>query len=139
MSMKPRQRRIGIAAAATVSAVAVFSAAGGVGMAGGVISLHQYGPGAGQYQYGKQKVTICHKGKHTIRISERAWPAHIRHGDTEGACANVVKHAKKHHKAEHAGKENAKAGKSHGKKAEQAREAVAQEAEGSSKGKGHNK
>ncbi len=125
MSMKPRQRRIGIAAAATVSAVAVFSAAGGVGMAGGVISLHQYGPGAGQYQYGKQKVTICHKGKHTIRISERAWPAHIRHGDpvTAGPCANAAKHGKKQHTSEHGN-----AGK-----------AVAQKTEGSSKGRGHNK
>ncbi len=136
MSMKPRQRRIGIAAAATVSAVAVFSAAGGVGMAGGVISLHQYGPGAGQYQYGKQKVTICHKGKRTIRISERAWPAHIRHGDpvTAGPCANAAKHGKKQHTSEHGN-----AGKSHGKKTEHARKAVAQKTEGSSKGKGHNK
>ena len=52
MSVKTRKRRIGIATAATVSAVAVFGAAGGTGMARGVMSVHQYGPGAGQYQYG---------------------------------------------------------------------------------------
>jgi len=32
-------------------------------------------------------VTICHRGKNTISISLRAWPAHQRHGDTQGACA----------------------------------------------------
>ena len=88
--MKARNRRIRIAVATTVTAVAVFGVAGGVGLAGGVASLHEYGPGVGQYQYGKHKVTICHKGKRTIRISVRAWPAHIRHGDPaiEGPCAN---------------------------------------------------
>jgi hypothetical protein len=33
-----------------------------------------------------EKVTICHKGKNTITIS--AWPAHMAHGDTEGACGS---------------------------------------------------
>ena len=62
-------------------------------------------------QYGK-KVTICHKGKNTIRISTRAWPAHKRHGDTVGTCAEAKKkaHAKKlHAKKLHAKKEHAKA------------------------------
>jgi hypothetical protein len=40
---------------------------------------------AAQAQYGQPKVTICHKG-HTITISEAALPAHLRHGDTRGAC-----------------------------------------------------
>jgi len=71
------------------------------GFAGGT------GPAVGE-QYGK-KVTICHhtqgKGgtKHvTIRVSRSALPAHLRHGDTLGACntrANRVKHSTKAHAA----------------------------------------
>ncbi len=38
-----------------------------------------------QYQYGKTKVTICHKGK-TITVGQPAVRAHVRHGDTVGAC-----------------------------------------------------
>jgi len=37
-------------------------------------------------QYGQEKVTICHKG-HTITVGAPAVPAHVRHGDVEGACA----------------------------------------------------
>ena len=98
MSFTTKKRRAGIAAAAAVSAIAVFGVAGGVGLAGGLASLHQYGAGAGQYQYGKQKVTICHKGKRTLRISIRAWPKHSKnHGDTMGACAELKKnHGNKH-------------------------------------------
>lgn len=39
------------------------------------------------------KMTICHhpggdpNKKHTIEISSNAWPAHQKHGDTEGACS----------------------------------------------------
>ena len=40
---------------------------------------------AAQYQYGKVKVTICHKGK-TIRVAQPAVRAHLRHGDTLGPC-----------------------------------------------------
>jgi hypothetical protein len=42
------------------------------------------------------KVTICHRTHskkhpfHTIRISIRAWPAHMRHGDTMGACPSAA-------------------------------------------------
>ena len=39
---------------------------------------------AAQYQYGK-KVTLCHN-HHTIRVSVHALPAHLRLGDTLGAC-----------------------------------------------------
>lgn len=71
------------------------------------------------------KITICHhargkKGtKHvTIRISERAWKAHQRHGDTRGACPTARNkklhsskaHAKKFHK-----KTKSKGGKGKGK------------------------
>ena len=61
-----------------------FASLGGVGLA--------QGAGLAQYQYGK-KLTICHKGKNTIRISTRAWPAHKRHGDTLGTCADAKKKA----------------------------------------------
>ncbi len=32
------------------------------------------------------KVTMCHKGKHSISASANAVPAHLAHGDTLGAC-----------------------------------------------------
>jgi len=32
------------------------------------------------------EVTLCHKGKKTITVSENAVPAHLRHGDTVGPC-----------------------------------------------------
>jgi hypothetical protein len=35
-----------------------------------------------------EKVTICHKGTNTITISVDAWPAHLAHGDTPGACGS---------------------------------------------------
>ncbi len=42
-------------------------------------------PSAAQYQYGKTKVTLCHKGK-TITVGAPAVKAHLRHGDTIGKC-----------------------------------------------------
>ncbi len=37
---------------------------------------------------GQQKVTLCHRGKNTITVGAPATYAHhLRHGDTEGACA----------------------------------------------------
>jgi len=81
-------RRYRLIAAAVSSAVAfvVFAALGGAGLAQTAIALAQYQYGnPAQYQYGK-KVTICHKGKNTITVSVNAWPAHLRHGDTEGPC-----------------------------------------------------
>ncbi len=46
------------------------------------------GPGVAQNGGGggQQKVTICHKGKHTITVGAPAQAAHLRHGDTEGPC-----------------------------------------------------
>jgi len=32
------------------------------------------------------KITICHKSKQTLSIGASAWPAHMAHGDTLGAC-----------------------------------------------------
>ena len=40
---------------------------------------------AAQYQYGKTKVTLCHKGK-TVTVGAPAAKAHLRHGDELGAC-----------------------------------------------------
>jgi hypothetical protein len=33
-----------------------------------------------------KKITICHKDKNTITISESDWPAHKAHGDYKGPC-----------------------------------------------------
>jgi hypothetical protein len=81
--------RIAAAAALAVCTVVALSALGGVGFA-------KNGGSAGQYQYGA-KVTICHKGKNTITVGKAAVPAHLRHGDATGTCANVA--AKKAAKA----------------------------------------
>ena len=43
----------------------------------------QYGPPG--KQYGKTKVTLCHKGK-TITVGAPAAKAHLRHGDKLGRC-----------------------------------------------------
>jgi uncharacterized membrane protein YgcG len=77
-----RRRRIAVTMVAAVAAVSAFVLLGGAGLAQNAIGLHQY-------QYGK-KVTICHKGKVTVRISLRAWLAHKRHGDSVGDCARTA-------------------------------------------------
>lgn len=86
-------RRLGATAFVAVAAIAAFAVVGGTGLAGGLAKPFnaQYGPG--QYH---GKVTICHKGKVTLRISVAAWPAHRdRHGDSMGPCsAAAVKAAK---------------------------------------------
>ena len=76
------QSRTVIAAVVAIATVVAFASLGGVGLAKSAIGL-------AQYQYGK-KVTICHKGKHTITVSVNAWAAHQRHGDTLGACAGTT-------------------------------------------------
>jgi hypothetical protein len=43
----------------------------------------QYSPSG--KQYGKHRVTICHKG-HTIKVAPPAVKAHLRHGDHLGPC-----------------------------------------------------
>ena len=58
------------------------------------------GPSAAQYQY---KVTICHHTGskkhpwHLIRISNRAVPAHLRHGDTMAPCPTSLTTTTKNH------------------------------------------
>jgi hypothetical protein len=99
--------RLGLLGALVVLAFAALA------YAGGVAQTASFGPASAD-QYQPRKITICHhaRGKKgavrhvTIRISERAWPAHRRHGDTLGACttarnqrAHKAKaHAKKFHK-----------------------------------------
>jgi hypothetical protein len=112
-------RRFRLAVAAVVSAgllvpLAAFGAGGGSGQTSS----------AAQY-----KITICHhthSKKHpfvTIRISNKAWPAHQRHGDTMGACAQSKKkdHGKSHQngKSHQKGKSSEHAEK--GKKSEHAK------------------
>jgi hypothetical protein len=79
--MSRRSRLAGVAVT-TAAAVAAFVTLGGVGLASIAV-------GVAQYQYGK--VTICHKGKNTISVAVRSWPAHAAHGDTQGACAVAAK------------------------------------------------
>ncbi|MDH3691472.1 MAG: hypothetical protein OEU36_18685 [Gammaproteobacteria bacterium] len=44
-------------------------------------SEKSYQPSAGQ-----NKITLCHKGKNTLSVAEPATQAHLKHGDTLGAC-----------------------------------------------------
>ena len=79
MRVPRKVSRIVAAAALVACMLTTFAALGGVG------SAAQSAISAVQGQYGK-KVTICHKGK-TITVSKKALPAHLRHGDTVGTCA----------------------------------------------------
>ena len=51
-------------------------------------------PSAVQYEYGKQ-VAICHHTSSkahpwvTLKIDIHAWPRHLQHGDTFGACSQA--------------------------------------------------
>ena len=89
-------RRLRVAVAALVSVgLLVPLAALGASTSGQTASAAQY------------KITICHhthSKKHptvTIRISNKAWPAHQRHGDTMGACPTAkAKHGKGHQDAD---------------------------------------
>ena len=79
-------RRLRVLVAALVSVgLLVPLAALGAGTSGQSASAAQY------------KITICHhthSKKHptvTIRISNKAWKAHQRHGDTQGACPTPKK------------------------------------------------
>jgi hypothetical protein len=35
---------------------------------------------------GQDKVTLCHKDKNTLTLGTQAQAAHMRHGDSLGAC-----------------------------------------------------
>jgi hypothetical protein len=76
-----------------VLAIAAFAGASpGKGKPGKPEKGKQAAPSAAQYQYGpsgkqygKTKVTLCHKGK-TITVGAPAAKAHLRHGDKLGPC-----------------------------------------------------
>jgi hypothetical protein len=91
--------RVSFAGALTVLVLGAFASFGGLGYAASGTKQavkavkHVVAPSrpeivqksAAQQQYGQPRVTICHKGR-TITISQAALPAHLRHGDTIGAC-----------------------------------------------------
>ena len=108
MSNSRKTPRLVAAIAVATCMVLAFAALGGVGLA-----QTSGGPGGKQYD---KKVTICHKGKKTIKISKKAWPAHQRHGDTLGSCASAA--AKKAKKAKAAKAAKAKAEKAKAEKSE---------------------
>ena len=103
-------KRLGMTVAVALGAVVAFAAVGGTGFAGSLAkpSKTQYAPG--QY-VNPGKVTICHKGKVTIRVSMRALPAHEAHGDDVGSCAAVAAKAKAAKAKAKAAKAKAKAAK----------------------------
>ena len=127
---KPRMRRLATAAALTTSLLVAFAALGGVGVAQSAIS-------AVQYQYA-QKVTVCHKGKKSISISQNAVPAHQRHGDTLGTCASAAAKAKKA-KAAKAAKVKAAKAKAEKAKAEKAKSDQKHDDSSEKPGNGHGK
>jgi hypothetical protein len=85
---KGRSARFAAAGALAVGVLTAFAAVAGVGFT-------QSAAGAGQYQYGKQKVTLCHlthSKKHpavTITVGAPAVKAHLKHGDHLGACTGA--------------------------------------------------
>ncbi|MGH3072506.1 MAG: hypothetical protein ACRDNB_09605 [Gaiellaceae bacterium] len=129
MSNSRKTPRLAAAVAVAVCMVLAFAALGGVGLA-----QTSRGPGGSQYD---KKVTICHKGKRTIKISKKALKAHQRHGDTVGSCSSVA--AKKARKAKAAKAAKAKAAKAKAAKAEKSQAAETRAEEKSGKGKGKRK
>ena len=108
-----RRRRIGAAAVLSAALLVPLGVFGGTSFASSSAAARQY------------KITICHhthSKKHptvTIRISNKAWPAHQKHGDTQGACPAPAKHGKH---SEHHGKNDQHHGKNdqhHGKSDDQ--------------------
>jgi len=83
-----RRRTLGVLAGAA-AALAV------AGMGSTAFAVSPAGSAAAS-EY-KKKVTICHRTGpkrsprfHTIRVSESAVPAHLRHGDALGPCGSAV-------------------------------------------------
>ena len=126
MDNAKRAQRMGFAAALSAAALVSLGLLAGVGFAGSSVS-------AAQYQYGpKGKTTICHKGK-TITVGNPAVKAHLKHGDTVGACAADVRKAKAKAKAAKAKAEAKKKAAEARKKAAEEQKAARQEPAGSKK------
>jgi hypothetical protein len=69
--------------------VAVLGAAGALASVGALAGKGK-GKGNGNGKgMGREKVTLCHKGKVTIRVGAPALRAHLRHGDQPGACSGA--------------------------------------------------
>ncbi len=106
MSERTSRRRLGLTVGIACGAVLAFGVLGGTGLAGGSAKPEKPGKPAktqdttGQSQTEPSqatagKVTICHKGKVTLRISVNALAVHQkRHDDTLGACAGGTAGAK---------------------------------------------
>ena len=101
---RPSPRTIRLASAGTAAAalLAAFATVAGAGLSSTSSSASEYQYGPGGHQYGKQKVTLCHhthSKKHplvTITVGAPAVAAHLKHGDTVGACPAVAPAAKNH-------------------------------------------
>ena len=94
MSRLPHHARVALATVLTVVLVLAIAALAGASPGKGKpgkpgkkdapsTAQYQYGPPG--KQYGKTKVTLCHKGK-TITVGAPAAKAHLRHGDKLGPC-----------------------------------------------------
>ena len=141
MTKRTSRGRFGFALVVGLGAVVAFAMIGGTGLAGGLKkpAKAQYAPG--QYK-NAGKVTLCHKGKVTIRVGAPAVKAHTAHGDTVGACAQTsASNASKAKKAKNTQSDSASASSaSKAKKAKNTQSDSANETSSSNgKAKGKNK
>ena len=86
MSTKLRLALVVVLTAALCMSVVALAAPGKGKPVKPAKSVKAKTPSAAQYQYGKTKVTLCHKGKKTITVGAPAAKAHLRHGDELGTC-----------------------------------------------------
>ena len=88
--LKGRSARFIVAGAFAVGVLTMFAVVAGVGLS----QIRSDGPQYGEYQYGPNKVVICHhthSKKHpfvTLSVGAKAAQAHVKHhhGDHLGAC-----------------------------------------------------
>jgi hypothetical protein len=85
--VRTEKRRTRVLAAAISGAAGIVLFVAGVGLAQTTITPAQDQTATSEQSPSGKKIVICHKLKNTISVSVNAWPAHQRHGDTEGACA----------------------------------------------------
>ena len=107
MTTRASRGRLRLASVVVVlGAVIAFAALGGTGFAGGLAKK----PKPAKAQYGQYqnaaKITVCHKGKVTIRVGAPAANAHKAHGDDVGACTQTSAAKAKKSKSEDKGKKS---------------------------------